>query len=120
MKWNTIWKTKQKKKSPQWNNLKNQQLFVCVALRSSIKSVMDLYLPAFTGNYPNFVTLPIWCDLPGLPPFIIRSINNMEDISKFEVQSLTGKATVFSLVIIKKGSRLRRKKCMFIWCFSLF
>lgn len=70
---------------------------------------MDLYLPAFTGNHPNFITLTIWCNLSGLPPFIIRSINNMEDISKFEVQSLTGKATVFSFVIIEKGSRVRRK-----------
>jgi len=34
----------------------------------------------------------------------------MENITKFEVQSLTWKATVFSLVIIKKGSTLKRKK----------
>lgn len=97
------------KSSPQKISLKEQHLFVYVAQLASDKTVMDLYLPAFTGNHPNFITFTIWCNLPGLPPFIIRSINNMEDISKFEVQSLTGKATVFSFVIIKKGSRVKRK-----------
>lgn len=97
-----------------------ESTIIYVAVPCSGKTVPDLYLPAFTGNYSNFITLPIGCNLPGLPPFIIRSINNMEDISKFEVQSLTGKATVFSLVIIKKGSRFRRKTSPWLFVIMIF
>lgn len=74
------------------------------------ESIKHHDIPAFAWDNSNFITFSIWSYLPCLPPFIIRSINDMENITKFEVQSLTWKATVFSLVIIKQSSTLKRKQ----------
>ena len=46
----------------------------------------------------------MWCDQPRLPPLVIRSINDMEDIPIREAQALAGQAAVPRSVIVKQSS----------------
>lgn len=61
------------------------------------------WLPAFAGNDANLVTLPAWHHQPCLPPFIVRRVNDVENVAKAEVQSLAGETTVFGFVVVKEG-----------------
>lgn len=60
-------------------------------------------LPAFAGNDANLVTLPAWHHQPCLPPFIVRRVNDVENVAKAEVQPLAGETAVFGLVVVEEG-----------------
>jgi len=101
-----------------WYRINNKEQNICnicinhirCSIAATSKSIKYHDIPALAWDNSNFITFSIWSYLPCLPPFIIRSINDMENVAKFEVQSLTWKAAIFSLVIIKKSSVLKRKK----------
>lgn len=50
--------------------------------------------PSLAGDDTHFVTVPMWSDTAGLPPLIIRGVDDVEDVPVPEAEPLAGKATV--------------------------
>lgn len=71
------------------NNKEKSIYSICInqirCLVADISKSMKYDIPPFAWDNSNFITFSIWSYLPCLPPFIIRSINDMENIAKFEV-----------------------------------
>lgn len=50
--------------------------------------------PSLAGDDPHFLTIPMWCDTAGLPPLIVRGVDDVEDVPVPKAESLTGQPTV--------------------------
>lgn len=73
-------------------------------LKSKHSKIEKAFLPPFAGDDPHLFTVPLQRDSPGLPPLVIRGVDNVENISIFKTKSLTWQPTVLALVIVKHGS----------------
>lgn len=62
-------------------------------------------IPFLAWNDTNLLTLSMWCDQPRLPPLIVRSVYDMEDIPIGEAQALAGQAAVPRSIIVKQRSK---------------
>lgn len=60
--------------------------------------------PLLAGDDPDLLALAVGCDKPGLPPLIIRGIDDVQDIPVGETEPLAGQAAVPGPVIVKQGS----------------
>lgn len=102
------------------------QLFLeeFVASSASIISTPSIHierksiLPSFAGNDTHLLTVSFQHDSPCLPPFIIRGIDNVENIPIFETQSLTWQPTVLAFVIVKHGSGKKNDKDILLRVFD--
>lgn len=81
-------------------------------LKSSYSEVQKAFLPPFAGDDAHLLTVSLQRDSSGLPPLIIRGIDNMENISVFKAKSLTWQPTVLALVIVKHGSERNGREGM--------
>lgn len=64
----------------------------------------DGHSPLLAGDDPDLLALAMGCDKPGLPPLIIRGIDDVQDVPVGEAEPLAGQATVPGPVIVKEGS----------------
>lgn len=77
---------------------------ICFCLARVHYSKWRATVPFLAWNNPDLLTLSVWCDQPRLPPLIIRSIYNMEDIPVREAQALAGQAAVPRSIVVKQSS----------------
>lgn len=55
----------------------------------------DFYLlPSLAGDDAHFLAVAMWGDTAGLPPLIIRGIDDMKDVPVLEAEPLAGETTV--------------------------
>lgn len=59
--------------------------------------------PPLAGDDAHLFTVPFWRHSPGLPPLIIRCIDDMEDVSISETETLTGQTTILRPLIVKQS-----------------
>lgn len=52
----------------------------------------------------------MWRDQPRLPPLIVRSVYDMEDVPVREAQALAGQAAVPRSIVVKQSSKKKKKK----------
>lgn len=52
------------------------------------------HLPSLTRDDTHFLAVPVWGDTACLPPLIVRSVDNVEDVSILEAEPLAGEAAV--------------------------
>lgn len=71
-------------------------------VRKSLAKNLD-NSPLFTGDHTNLLTLSMWSHQSCLPPLIIRGINDVQNVTIRETESLTWQAAVTSPIIIKQG-----------------
>lgn len=60
--------------------------------------------PPLAGYNSHLLTVSLQSDPPCLPPFIVRGVDDVKDVSILKTESLAREATVFALVIVKHGS----------------
>ena len=58
--------------------------------------------PSLAGDDTHFLTVPMRGHAPGLPPLIIRGIDDVEDVPVPEAETLAGEAAVLWLLIVKQ------------------
>lgn len=61
-------------------------------------------VPFLARDDADLLALPMWCDQPRLPPLVVRSIYDMEDIPVREAQALAGQAAVPRSIVVKQSS----------------
>lgn len=61
--------------------------------------------PLLTGNDPDLLALSVRRDQPRLPPLVIRSIYDVEDVSIREAEALAGQAAVPRSIVIEQSSK---------------
>lgn len=61
-------------------------------------------LPALAGDDANLAGLAVRPHWARLPPLIVRGVDDVQNVTKAEVQPLAGEATVFGLVVVEEGS----------------
>lgn len=67
-------------------------------------------VPFLAWNDPNLLALSMWRDQPRLPPLIVRSVYDMEDVPVREAQALAGQAAVPRSIVVKQSSKKKKKK----------
>lgn len=60
--------------------------------------------PLLAGDDPDLLALAMGCHEPGLPPLIVRGIDDVQDVPVGEAEALAGQATVPGPVIVKQSS----------------
>lgn len=60
--------------------------------------------PFLAGDDPDLLALSVRRDEPRLPPLVIRSVYDVEDVSVREAQALAGQAAVPRPIVIKQSS----------------
>lgn len=60
--------------------------------------------PLLAGDDPDLLALAVGCDQPGLPPLVIRGVDDVQDVPVGEAEPLAGQAAVPGPVIVKQGS----------------
>jgi len=65
--------------------------------------------PPLAGYNSHLLTVSLQSDPSRLPPFVVRGIDDVKDVSILKTESLAWEATVFALVIVKHGSMKRSK-----------
>lgn len=73
---------------------------------SGISTLQGKSIPLLARNDPDLLTLSMRRDEPRLPPLVIRSIYNVEDVPIREAQTLAGQATVPCSIIVKQSSNI--------------
>lgn len=58
--------------------------------------------PSLAGDDAHLLHLSLRSDLPCLPPLIVRSVHNVQDVSKLKVQALAGQPWILCFIIIKQ------------------
>lgn len=66
-------------------------------------------VPFLAWNDPNLLALSMWRDQPRLPPLIVRSVYDMEDVPVREAQALAGQAAVPRSIVVKQSSKKKKK-----------
>lgn len=64
----------------------------------------DGHSPFLAGDDSDLLALAMRRDKPGLPPLIVRGIDDVQDVPIGEAEALAGQATVPGPVIVKQGS----------------
>lgn len=59
-------------------------------------------IPSLARDEANLVAVAVWMDAARLPPFLVGSVDHVQNVTKMEAQSLAQEATVLGLVIVKK------------------
>lgn len=67
-------------------------------------------VPFLAWNDPNLLALSMWRDQPRLPPLIVRSVYDMEDVPVREAQALAGQAAVPRSIVVKQSSKKAKNK----------
>lgn len=61
-------------------------------------------LPLLAGDDPDLLALAVWRDQPGLPPLVVRGVDDVQDVPVGEAQALAGQAAVPRPVIVEQSS----------------
>lgn len=56
--------------------------------------VSVVFSPSLAGDDAHFLAVPVWGDTAGLPPLVIRGIDDVEDVPVPEAEPLAGEAAV--------------------------
>lgn len=67
--------------------------------------------PFLAGDDPDLLALSVWRDEPRLPPLVVRSIYDVEDVPIREAQALAGQAAVPRSIVVKQSS-VKKKRCL--------
>ena len=78
---------------------------VCIlsAKVSNERYVSQIPLPSFGRDNPNSFLFSSRQYLGGLPPFVVASVDDVEDVSKLEWQAPARQTAVFWRVIVEEG-----------------
>lgn len=68
-------------------------------------------VPFLARDDPNLLALSVRRDQTRLPPLVVRSVYDMEDIAVGEAQALAWQAAVPRSIIVKQSSAKKKKSC---------